>query len=258
MNALITGGTNGIGYGTAKHLAEQGWTVTIVGRNETRGQQIANEIKGRFIQADLSLMAETIRVANEIQQSLDALVLCAGALLINPNQGLTAEGLERTFALNYLSRFALSQALLPRINPNGRMVMISGNGKHKNVLLNLDENYVGLKAAFRAALAVDLYAADLAHHVDNIRVHTCYPGMVRTNLVQEAALPIRLIVRLFGASIMDGSAHVARLVTEKHEGIHWDKSKPLQLALPSLDAKDINELWEYSQQTAAQLAGVFA
>lgn len=243
MKVVITGGTSGIGYGVACYLARLGWAVTIVGRNTRRGMQIAADIGATFLQADLSLMTEVQRVANEIEGPLDALVMCAGILSMR-REKTTAEGYESTFATNYLSRFALSQLLLPKMASGGRVVMVGGNGRHAGVPTDWSTPQSGMTAARTAALAIDLYAAELARREPLLRVHTCYPGPVKTNLFQEASWPIRLYIQLLGASIERGSAYITSLVTESHKGIHWHKDKLLTFS-PSLPT-DTNNLFDYS------------
>ncbi len=66
--ALITGGTSGMGIGTARSMAEKGATVIITGRDETRGASAVDEIRAgghdaQFIAADLSELSEVGRVA---------------------------------------------------------------------------------------------------------------------------------------------------------------------------------------------------
>jgi len=251
MNALITGGTSGIGSGVARYLARSGWNVTLVGRDRERGARIAAETAGTFLQADLSLMSEVHRIAGQVEASFDALILCAGVVSMRSNPSLTAEGLETTFATNYLSKFAISQLLLPKIMADGCIVMVGGNGKYANASTDWATPQAGLKAAFKAALAVDLYASRLASQTPHLRVHTCYPGMVQTNLFRAAPLPIRLVTKLFGAPIERGSAHLTRLVLEHHPEAHWNQATPRQVspALPAGSA--VETLWDYSQQAVA-------
>jgi NAD(P)-dependent dehydrogenase (short-subunit alcohol dehydrogenase family) len=244
MKAVITGGTSGLGYGVACQLARLGWEVTIIGRDRQRGTQIAGDLGVRFMQANLSLMSEVDRLANEIEGSLDALVMCAGIVSMRREPQYTAEGYELTFATNYLSKFALSQRLLPKMMPEGCVVMLGGDGRHAGVTMDWDTTQTGMAAARMAGLAVDLYAAELAKRELHLRVHTCYPGIVKTNLLRDASWPIRLYMQILGASIEQGSAYITRLVTDRREGVHWDKAKPMIFS-PPLPA-DPNRLFAHS------------
>ena len=255
MKAVITGGTSGIGYGVGQQLARHNWDVAIVGRNQQKGEQIADELNGRFLQADLSLISANITLAQKITEPIDALILCAGALF-DDNAPLTAEGLEPTFALNYLSRFALSQQLINRMVLNGRIIMVSGNGRHKNSSTNWQEHQSGFDAAFKAALAVDLYAAEFARRHQDIQIHTCYPGWVKTNLLQNVALHMRLMTNLFASSIEKGSSYLVRLATEDHKVIHWNKDKLMTFSPPLPKQEVASNLWDYSQRLVAEITAV--
>ncbi|HWS44752.1 MAG TPA: SDR family NAD(P)-dependent oxidoreductase [Acidimicrobiia bacterium] len=52
--ALVTGGASGIGAATARRLAQEGATVVILDLNEGRGEQLASELGGRFVRADIT------------------------------------------------------------------------------------------------------------------------------------------------------------------------------------------------------------
>ena len=112
---LITGGTGGIGKATALGLAGMGAHLAICGRDPKRTADAAREIRtaggGRvdvFV-ADLSSQAQVRRLADEVLQSLsriDVLVNNVGGYW--NTRHVTADGLERTFALNHLAPFLLT------------------------------------------------------------------------------------------------------------------------------------------------------
>ena len=83
---LVTGGTDGIGRAVALQLARGGDRVLFVGRSTERGKQVLAELRKAlpgvdhvFLPADLSLLSETARLADEVARHtdrLDAAVLC--------------------------------------------------------------------------------------------------------------------------------------------------------------------------------------
>jgi len=125
--ALVSGGTDGIGRAIARSLAAQGIQVAIVGRNAAKGTRAEQEIRAAtqnpavsFLQADLSLMSECRRLSAEIEAQWPVLhYLVHGAVVIRSRRELTAEGVEINFATNYLSRFALTQTLIPLLSATG-------------------------------------------------------------------------------------------------------------------------------------------
>ncbi|WP_432947791.1 SDR family NAD(P)-dependent oxidoreductase [Kribbella sp. CA-253562] len=226
----MTGGTGGIGRAVAIELARQGHRVIIVGRSESRGAEVISALERvssgrdhRFVQADLSLLSETDRAAEAITQltgDLDALVLCAGILSTVAER--TEEGLERTFVLNYLSRYLLIRRLLPliAIAPSGRVVIVANAGKYRDTLdmddLQLREGGRGLSVSGRTQFANDLLAFELAERTTgtNIAVACVFPGPVATEVFDNArglSRPVRLLTKLVQRMVGASAEDAARL-----------------------------------------------
>ena len=118
---LVTGGSGGIGKATALGLAALGARVAIVGRDERRTEDVVGEVRaaggqGEAFVADLSSQAEVRRIADEVLRNLpelDVLVNNVGGYW--STRHVTADGLERTFALNHLAPFLLTALLLDRL-----------------------------------------------------------------------------------------------------------------------------------------------
>ena len=118
---LITGSTSGIGKETARALAQQGYFVIIHGRNKEKTEAVCNELKAEtgnnnidFLIADLLLLSAVKQMADEFKKKfkrLDVLINNAGAIF-NKKREITAEGFEKTFALNILAPFLLTHLLL--------------------------------------------------------------------------------------------------------------------------------------------------
>jgi NAD(P)-dependent dehydrogenase (short-subunit alcohol dehydrogenase family) len=221
--ALVTGGTDGIGRAVAIGLARAGDRVLFIGRDSERAERVLSELHAVrpgsdhvFIQADLSLLSDTARAADQVVRHaarLDAAVFCAGILSTIPEW--THEGLERNFVLNYLSRYLLLARLLPRLadSDSGRIVLVANAGKYPDTLrfddLQHRRGKPGLHVAGRTQFANDLLATELAARVQGTRMDvTCvYPGVVKTAVFQSArGLPwivrvlARAVQRLIGLS----------------------------------------------------------
>jgi NAD(P)-dependent dehydrogenase (short-subunit alcohol dehydrogenase family) len=117
---IVTGSNSGIGKETALGLAEMGARVVMVVRNRERGEKARAEIVNQTVSGsvdllicDLSLMDSIRHFAGEFKSKynrLDVLINNAGADF--RNREVTAEGFERTFAVNYLGPFLLTHELL--------------------------------------------------------------------------------------------------------------------------------------------------
>jgi NAD(P)-dependent dehydrogenase (short-subunit alcohol dehydrogenase family) len=163
--SVVTGGTDGIGRAVALQLACAGHRVIVVGRDTKRGATVVREMAAVaarpqaseppvFLSADLSSMVATASLANRITaltDRLDALVCCAGVFALRP--AWTSEGMERSFALNYLSRFLLINRLLPDLerSPSGRVVLVANAGRYRDTLQLQDLEHGHARRGLRLA-----------------------------------------------------------------------------------------------------------
>ena len=156
---IITGGNSGIGYQSAKQLAEKGWSVTLFCRRKEAAEQACEEICQQtgnphvdYILADLSDL-ESIKKAVEQyiqkEETLDVLMNNAADFDLSVKKPiLTREGLEKQFATNVVAPFLLSILLkgLLEKSERGRIINISSQGLRLYPCMKLDfENLTGQK-----------------------------------------------------------------------------------------------------------------
>jgi NAD(P)-dependent dehydrogenase (short-subunit alcohol dehydrogenase family) len=118
---LVTGGTGGIGYQTARALAQRGARVLITGRQADAGEQAAAAIRRdsgneqvTFLPADHATVGGNQQLADQVREHvsrLDVLVNNVGGLY--QSRWETADGYEATLAMNFVGPFALTGELLP-------------------------------------------------------------------------------------------------------------------------------------------------
>lgn len=193
---LVTGGTGGIGRVTALGLAAMGAHLAITGRDRGRAEAAARDIRAAgggpvdvFI-ADLSSQSEVRRLAGEVLQRLsriDVLVNNAGGYW--NTRHVTADGLERTFAVNHLAPFLLTSLLMDRLNRSApvRVITVSSN-VHAMGRIDFDDlqgerSYSGAGAYNQSKLANVLFTYELARRLPDARVtaNALHPGVVRTS-----------------------------------------------------------------------------
>src|ERR1700688_1483033 len=120
--AVITGATGGLGYETALALAAAGAAVVLTGRNDAKGRNAIQKIRGRLPGANvvyenldlanLASVADFAKRFSAAHASLDLLVNNAGVMAL-PERKLTTDGFEMQFGTNYLGHYALTAQLLP-------------------------------------------------------------------------------------------------------------------------------------------------
>jgi NAD(P)-dependent dehydrogenase (short-subunit alcohol dehydrogenase family) len=271
---VITGATSGIGYETALRLARMGARLAIVGRDRNRGEaagraltrEVATADIGVFT-ADLSSMAETRRLAGELLAALpriDVLVNNAGAMFAS--RALTTEGLERTFALNHMGCFLLTDLLRERLvaSAPSRVVVVASEA-HRRASFDLDDlqserNYGGWHAYCRSKLANILFTRELARRLTGTGVgaHCLHPGFVASGFDDGNKgvfhFGFGLAKRLFAISVEQGAqtpVHVA-VADGLVAGGYYVKCA---LSSPSAAAQD-DEVAQRLWRGTARLAGL--
>ncbi len=274
---LVTGGSGGIGRATALGLATMGAHLAITGRDRGRTQDAAREIRAAgggqvdMFVADLSSQAQVRRLAGEVLQSLpriDVLVNNAGGFW--NTRHVTADGLERTFALNHLAPFLLTSLLLGRLKHNApaRVVTVSSNvqaiGRIDFDDLQGERSYSGARAYNQSKLANVLFTHELARRLQGTAVtaNALHPGVVRTSFGAEDPRRIQRLFTPFMRPFMKAPArgaatsiHLASAPDlEQLTGRYFASSKPRRSSKPSYDQAAAARLW----QVSADLTGLTA
>jgi NAD(P)-dependent dehydrogenase (short-subunit alcohol dehydrogenase family) len=187
---VLTGATRGIGRAAAIELARQGTEVAVVGRDESRVGAVAEEAREAGDAeihehvADLTLMAEVTRLADELRENyehIDVLANNAGALFAS--REVTEEDFERTFALNHLAPFLLTNLLRERLR--GGRVVTTASDAHRSGRLDLDDlqserSYSALRVYSTSKLCNILFTRELARRAPELHANCFHPGTVRT------------------------------------------------------------------------------
>jgi NAD(P)-dependent dehydrogenase (short-subunit alcohol dehydrogenase family) len=266
---LVTGATSGIGAVTAQALAGRDATVVLVGRDRERSAATVEQIKREtgnqaidYLLADLSSQAEIRRLADEFlsrYDRLDVLVNNAGAMFWSRQE--TVDGLERTFALNHLSYFLLTNLLLDRLKASGpaRIVSVSSDA-HQGAQMNFDDlqgkrSYSGMRAYGQSKLANVLFTYELARRLNGtvVTANALHPGFVGTNFAANNGGIIRLVMSIlhrFALSPEQGAQTSIYLATSPEvEGVtgkYFERSKPAPSSKLSYDETVARRLWDVS------------
>jgi NAD(P)-dependent dehydrogenase (short-subunit alcohol dehydrogenase family) len=277
-SVLVTGGTGGIGRATAIGLAALGARVAITGRDQARTEAAAAAIRAApgspavdAFAADLSAQAGVRRLAALVLDSyprLDVLVNNVGGFWAHRH--LTADSLERTFALNHLAPFLLTSLLLDRLTASApaRIVTVS-SGAHARGRIDFgdlqgERDYSGQRAYSQSKLANVMFTYELARRLDGtgVTATVCHPGVVHTSFGAEdqaahMAVMIR-VARLFMKTPAQGAATPVYLASSPEvEGVtgrYFANRKPTTSSNASYDTAAAAQLW----QASAALTGMTA
>ncbi|MET0658755.1 MAG: SDR family oxidoreductase [Steroidobacteraceae bacterium] len=185
--ALITGGTTGIGFATAKLFLAEGARIAITGQNPSRLERAHASLGAHTlaIQSDARHTVELSALASRIKQAfgaLDILFLNAG---VSPYADLVASTeatFDEIFAVNTKSVFFSVQQLSPLMKPGGSIIVTTSITNR--IGMAQTHMYAASKAA--SASLVRTLAGELAAR--GIRVNALCPGAVTTDVAASTGL----------------------------------------------------------------------
>jgi NAD(P)-dependent dehydrogenase (short-subunit alcohol dehydrogenase family) len=268
---VLTGATRGIGRAAAVELARQGAEVAVVGREDERVAAVVEEAReagdAEVHQhvADLTLMSEVRRLADELGENherIDVLANNAGALFASRKE--TDEGFERTFALNHLAPFLLTNLLRARLR-GGRVVTTASDAHHSGHLdlddLQSEHSYAAMRVYSTTKLCNILFTRELARRAPELNANCFHPGVVRTGFGKNEKGIWKILTTIaapFMRSPQRGARTLVWLALSEHGGeLDGEYVEDEKLATPSRAALDddlAQALWERS----AELVGLSA
>ena len=269
MNIVLSGGTSGLGYRTAQVLSEEIKNkIILIGSNKEKGKlSVENLIKHSsnknisFIQCDLSSISEIKSLANKLKKiKIDILINNAGSLFFSRIESV--DNIEKTFALNHLSYFILTNMLLKHksIKNGGRIVNVA-SGAHRGVKIDFNNlemttNYNGWIAYKKSKLCNILFTKKLSEltNRNKITVNCLHPGFVKTQFGKNncglASLAINFLMNFFAISVEEGAKTIIYLATDDTvkniTGKYFYQSKIKEPSIFAQSQQDADHLWNIS------------
>ncbi|MFO0691374.1 MAG: SDR family NAD(P)-dependent oxidoreductase [Myxococcota bacterium] len=256
---LVTGATDGHGKAVAIALAARGADVVLHGRSREKTLAVRDEVaQAAGGKAPEILLADLAR-PEEIDAAVDSYLasgrplhcLVNNAGLVGLSRRTTAQGLELTFAVNYLAMFRLTLGLLPRLRESApaRIVNVSSD-TYRIARLDLDDlqlerDYSMMKAYAQSKLAILYFTLELARRLEaegeaegatrarRVTVNAVDPGPVASNIgADNPGLAYRLVGPLI-RGLFPSAARAARTAVilaadpalEAETGGYWRSRK---------------------------------
>ncbi len=178
--ALVTGGASGIGRAVATRFAEQGATVLVLDRDEVGAKQVADEIGGGYLVADLSDGASIDALGLGTEVRADILVNNAGIQHVAPVEDFDPERFSFILRLMLEAPFRLARGLLPGMYESGWGRIVNLSSVHGHRASPYKSAYVSAKHGLEGlSKVIALEAAG-----KGVTSNTVCPGYVRTPLVE--------------------------------------------------------------------------
>lgn len=262
---LVTGSTDGIGKHTALDLARIGARVLLHGRDPKKGggvqEEIAQETSSDQLElfiADLASQRQVRMLAANIKErheSLDVLINNAGTF--QADRMLTEDGLETTFAVNYLAPFLLTRELLNMLKESAPSRIINvASIAHWNAKIDWnnmlgEQWYDGFQAYALSKLGIVLFTYELAERLkgSGVTVNCLHPGVVKTKLLRAG------FGDLPGSTPEKGARTSIYLASspdlENVSGKYFENCRPARSSPLSYDKTLQEEFWRLSENLVA-------
>lgn len=221
---LITGATSGIGLELFKIFSKEKYYVIGIGRNKKRIKKTLNSInKNRknlqsFYLCNFENLEDIKKVFNKISKevnSIDILINNAGGIFVKNE--LTKNNIERTFQVNYLSHFLLTEILLKnKILKSKAHVLNVSSIVHKRGEINLDDinnlqNYNAVKSYAQSKLSQIMWGYYLSEKHKEIYINSVHPGIIGTRLLSNNGFISPILIffhKIYGKNTKYGAKNV--------------------------------------------------
>lgn len=230
-NFVFFGGSTGIGRAAAIEIGRRGGNVLIVGRGKAAGEAAVADIKAAgatsaaFVQRDLSTIGGMTAAAKGVKAWKSELHgVMHTAMAAFDGKQLTADGLEFSFALQYLARAVLNRLLVDELaaSGDGRVVHIAGNVP-TFFMPDLDDLQFERRkwGFFKAVLGTHLLGflhieeANRQWRDRPVTLAAACVGSTKTKSMSDPAMPLIMrLMGLFGTAPEASARNAVRLLTE--------------------------------------------
>ncbi len=263
----ITGGTSGIGKETALALACMGATIILPARNLELAETVKKEIIDKTGNTNIDIMPcdlvsfDSISLfAKTFLAKYDRLhILVNNAGIMETKRQISHDGIERTFAVNHLAPFLLTNLLLETIKQSApaRIVNVSSDG-YKSGTINFDDiewkqQYSGFRVYAQSKLANILFTQKLSSMLigTGVTVNALHPGMTATNFLNLLPPFVRPLAKMFMLTPAQGAETTVYLASSPEAamttGKYFIKKKIAPLSAKAQSADIADRLWSVSE-----------
>lgn len=270
---MVTGANSGIGFETAKALAQKGAEVIMVCRSREKGEvarqkilEAATNDRVHLFIADMASQQQVREVGSTIRDQfseIDVLVNNAGTWISDLTY--TEDGIETVLAVNHLGYFLMTHLLWPSLSVGngGRIVNVASDSHQQVKQFNFDDpfltkNYHGLRSYAQSKLANIMFTYELNRRrpKEEVVINAVQPGLVytdiglkRTTWLHAFAWKVRRTLWR-GVTPAEGAATSIYLASQpeasQKSGLYWDNCRPKPSSAYSYQEEANARLWEWS------------
>jgi NAD(P)-dependent dehydrogenase (short-subunit alcohol dehydrogenase family) len=267
---LITGASDGIGAAAARALHQRGDRVVVIGRSPEKTRSVADSIGAEYLLADFARLADVRVLAADLLERyprIDVLANNAGGIL--GSREVTEDGHEKTFQVNHLAPFLLTNLLMDRLADSSASVINTSSVANSRFSrfdindVNAENGYSENRAYGNAKLANILFTSELHNRFAERGIATAafHPGVVRTAFATGSTSLMRHVYRsIFNVLLISPEQGADTLVwlattvpgVDWVSGAYYDKRRISRANPNAYDPELAARLWDLS----AELVGL--
>lgn len=263
---IITGSSDGIGAAGARQLHKDGNRVVIVGRSPQKTVAIARELSADHFLADFTKLDDVRKLAADLDKAyprIDVLVNNAGGIFGDRRK--TVDGFEKTFQINHLSPFLLTNLLMDKLLASkASVIQTSSSGARLFGKINIDDldhdlDFTPQRAYGTAKLENMLFTKELhtRYHAKGLSAAAFHPGAVATSFATDSDSFMRHIYnsrigRAFMVTPEKGAQQMVWLAEatpgkDWQSGTYYERGKPARRNNPQANDPGLaRQLWDRS------------
>jgi NAD(P)-dependent dehydrogenase (short-subunit alcohol dehydrogenase family) len=209
---------------------------------------------------DLSSQKSVRNAVEEFKRRYDQLhVLINNAGVFLRNRTETEDGIEKTFATNYLSHFLLTHLLLDTLKASAPSRIVNVASKHIGIKINFDDlmttqNYSFMKAVGPTKLGLIMFTKELAKKLEGTGVTVNSLHLSKSNILNDVPAPVRFFFKMISTSPEKCAETSIYLATspevENVSGKYFEKKKAVKPGANASDEANNKRLWDISMKLA--------
>ncbi|MEL6253858.1 MAG: SDR family NAD(P)-dependent oxidoreductase [Bacteroidota bacterium] len=270
--AIVTGGTQGIGTEICRQLLAQNFEVIFIGRDKSSGAAVQKDLQSaypglsvKYLPGDLGNIASCKQLASEIQSHTDKIDLLINNAGIWPTTLSTnSDGLEMAFMVNHLAPLILTKELLPHIQKadNSRIVNVNAGlyikGKASAEETPYGKDFHKIKTYCNTKLCNVMATLEIADRLkgSGTTINALHPGVIKTQLGDFGGIMgvlLRFVKRFWKTPAQGAEAPVWLATAPELKGVngkYYNEKEEMELSDDAKDASLRKSIWDKSLELA--------